>query len=640
MKARNNRGKKNEKAIGNISPITKEQNYKILSQQEKNICKIYLNIHSYGTGFFCKIPYPNEFTLLPVLITNNHVLNAEDIRINKKIVLSINDNKTKKELLIDDSRKAFTDKDIDITFIEIRPNIDKIKYFLDVDENINYENIEEIYKTKQIYIIQYPKGLYSSFSTGIVKKINDSNILHTCSTDVGSSGSPILCLLNYKVIGIHKGKANINFNQGIFIKKAISTFNNYYQSNFLYEVNILNLKKMNVGNQLNKNALKPTKDVYFNLNVNREPIFDNKLIKTNKFTNNLIKILNEISKKNEITYRNKEFPKEEEWRKKPKTSKDKKKGKNDIFAGYNYKKEKEFSSIENFYDNINEMDDINDKGSEDFIINNINHHKNNSNGLFISTLDNISLLSSNKVTKNIINNWNIENSPNNKSSNNKNKYIDVYHRFNTSESNNKYSNSIKKKYHCTLNSSKKNLFTGKKNKKQCFVYIKKKPSFFNNEYNRNKNIHNKNFESTEKFNISFKDNNLLHHKEKIDYDNNNFYINYHKKEMFIKNNKLNKKPEKNRPRSNNVNNRNVNIHSKDKNLNIKANYKNNINTIGNNEMCFHKIIKNNSKCIENYHTKEKIYFKRHYFLKKYYNICLRIPVKKACYMTRLIRQKF
>ena len=465
---------------------------------------------------------------------------------------------------------------------------------MDVDDNINYENIEDIYKTKQIYIIQYPKGLYSSFSTGIVKKINDSIILHTCSTDVGSSGSPILCLLNYKVIGIHKGKANNYCNQGIFIKKAISSFNNYYQIKTLNEANILNLKKMNVGNQLNKSALKPTKDDYFNLNVNIEPISHNKIIKTN---NTLTQVFNKKSKKNEITDRNKEFPKEEEWINKSKKSKDKKKGKSDISDGYNHKKE--------ISTNINEMDDINYTVSGNFITNNINHHKNNSNTLSNSSLDNTSLYSNN--TENIINNWNVENGTNNKNSNNNNnhKLIDVFHSIDISESNNKYFNSIKKKKcdFCTENNCKKNLFSGKIMKKQSFIYIKKKPLFFNPKHDKNKNIYNKNF-AVEMINNPFKDN-LLHHNEKIICPQINFYINNHKKEKFIKKNILYKKPEKNRSKSNNDNNGNVKINSKDKNLNIKANYMTTFNTIENNDICFHKIIKKNSMCGENYHTQKK-----------------------------------
>ena len=49
--------------------------------------------------------------------------------------------------------------------------------------------------------------------------INKYNIIHTCSTDDGSSGSPILNLKNNKVVGIHKGTPdetkNFNYNSCI-----------------------------------------------------------------------------------------------------------------------------------------------------------------------------------------------------------------------------------------------------------------------------------------------------------------------------------------------------------------------------------------------------------------------------------------
>ena len=44
-----------------------------------------------GTGFLCKIPFPNQFKLLPVLITNNHILNIDDIKNNKIINISFNE---------------------------------------------------------------------------------------------------------------------------------------------------------------------------------------------------------------------------------------------------------------------------------------------------------------------------------------------------------------------------------------------------------------------------------------------------------------------------------------------------------------------------------------------------------------------
>ena len=43
---------------------------------EKNIVKIKIGIEQ-GTGFFCKIPFPNKENMLPVLITNNHVISGD-----------------------------------------------------------------------------------------------------------------------------------------------------------------------------------------------------------------------------------------------------------------------------------------------------------------------------------------------------------------------------------------------------------------------------------------------------------------------------------------------------------------------------------------------------------------------------------
>ena len=76
---------------------------KIISNQaEKCLYKIKCNDNGTGTGFFCAIPFPNKYNLLPVLITNNHVIGKDDININKKINFSINDDENYFEILIDD----------------------------------------------------------------------------------------------------------------------------------------------------------------------------------------------------------------------------------------------------------------------------------------------------------------------------------------------------------------------------------------------------------------------------------------------------------------------------------------------------------------------------------------------------------
>ena len=98
---------------------------KILYQMENSICKIYHENGKTGTGFFCNIPLFDK--TLPFLITNNHVLNENDIKINKIIKITIN-NKVK-IIKIDEMRKKYTNKDLDITFIEIRPEKDNINNY-------------------------------------------------------------------------------------------------------------------------------------------------------------------------------------------------------------------------------------------------------------------------------------------------------------------------------------------------------------------------------------------------------------------------------------------------------------------------------------------------------------------------------
>ena len=216
-------------------PVSIEGTRKILFQMENSTCIIYPEDDNIGTGFFCKIPFHNN--CLPVLITNNHILDENDIKNNKIIKLSINGKV--KEIKIDNSRKKYTnpDKNIDITIIEIKPNEDGIgkNNFLELDEkNINKDkkNIEVENKMKSIYILHYPRGKLK-VSYGLIKNIIDNkSIYHYCNTDEGSSGSPILSLKTFKVIGIHCGSNNNNkIKYGTFIKYALDLFGQFNNNN-------------------------------------------------------------------------------------------------------------------------------------------------------------------------------------------------------------------------------------------------------------------------------------------------------------------------------------------------------------------------------------------------------------------------
>ena len=197
-----------QKLILNVPPMTAEELNNISMQIKNNaVCKILGKKGIVGTGFFCNIPYIEQQAFLPALITNNHVLNQDDLTGNQTIKLTFDDDKLIKLITLDESRITYTNEDIDITIIEVVPDIDNIyiNNFLEIDDNILSDNANQIYSQKPIYILQYPKGGKLSFSFGIVKMIYENEIEHLCSTEPGSSGSPILNLSNFKVIGVHKG---------------------------------------------------------------------------------------------------------------------------------------------------------------------------------------------------------------------------------------------------------------------------------------------------------------------------------------------------------------------------------------------------------------------------------------------------
>ena len=216
--------KYNEEKERDIKPIPKRLNKIINSQLEVNVCKIYINENERGTGFLCKIPFPDEFKLLPVLITNNHAINEEYFLKNKIIKISFNDDKIYKLLEIVPERKFYSNKTYDISIIEIFPNKDNLNKFLELDFNYDENEREE---NQKIYVLHYLNGNESCVSYGNIKDINEYEIEHTCSTENGSSGGPIILLETNKVIGVHKGsgKNKEDNNYGTLLKYPISEFN-------------------------------------------------------------------------------------------------------------------------------------------------------------------------------------------------------------------------------------------------------------------------------------------------------------------------------------------------------------------------------------------------------------------------------
>ena len=289
--------------VGYPNIISYECIKKIKEQMEKNICKINLG-KSQGTGFFCKLPFPDLNNMLPVLITNNHIINNELLyKNNEKFEIDIYNESELKEIDIN-NRIKYTNEEYDITIIEIKKE-DKINNYLELDEMIlndiiNNINKNKIYIKETIYIIQFPENKLS-VSYGIIENIYKDRIYnfnHKCSTKGGSSGSPILNI-NNKLIGIHKGGYNNKNNIGTFLNYPIKEFIQLYRKknelliqefNTKYELNIKdkNITELNLGfKNIGEEGLKELCKIEFKelkeLNLFGNNIWDIKVLEKVKF---------------------------------------------------------------------------------------------------------------------------------------------------------------------------------------------------------------------------------------------------------------------------------------------------------------------------------------------------------------------
>lgn len=201
-------------------PITIEETQKILEQMTNCICKV-KSKGIYGTGFFCRIRFLDN-TFIKVLTTSYQILDDHYFKENNEINLIINNQA--RIINLNKKRKIYSNKDFDLTLIEIKES-DKINDYFELDENIlSQENPKLFYENKTIYIIQYLNMEKASVSYGIFNDLIDSEIKHTCSIKPGSNCSPILNSMNNKIIGISKISEKNDNNKGIFLKVPINEF--------------------------------------------------------------------------------------------------------------------------------------------------------------------------------------------------------------------------------------------------------------------------------------------------------------------------------------------------------------------------------------------------------------------------------
>ena len=206
------------------------------------VCKIKCTNGKKGVGFFYKIPIKkNKNNFMPVLINDSQTLNEKDFDSNKNNEIKITLHNGE-EILIDESRKIYTNKEFEVTITEIKE--DEIKdnnIFSEIDK-IN-PNISDKPEKFLIYNLDYNNNndKMFNFSFCYLKEINkkNNNISEYENEDKDKEFPLGSLLFNLKgnIIGIHKQKDKEK-NFGILIKGLINEYINNFEE--LFETNINN----------------------------------------------------------------------------------------------------------------------------------------------------------------------------------------------------------------------------------------------------------------------------------------------------------------------------------------------------------------------------------------------------------------
>jgi hypothetical protein len=190
-------------------PITKTEISNLLNM-EKSMCKIIIEKcednqikKEKANGFFCEIE-KEDCPIKHALFTSNHILNEDNIKPGNIIKIEyFNESSYEEKIIkIDETRRVHTNKDYNYTCIEILPS-DGIENYFKIDP-ILFNDKKENLKNSDIFILQYPDDNELSFTYGKIKLLKEDDIIHTASTNEGTSGSPIIrrSKENY-IIGLH-----------------------------------------------------------------------------------------------------------------------------------------------------------------------------------------------------------------------------------------------------------------------------------------------------------------------------------------------------------------------------------------------------------------------------------------------------
>ena len=92
------------------------------------------------------------------MITNNHIIDSNYINNNKFILITLNNDKVDKTIKLNDKKIIYTNKEYDVTIIEIKPKEYDINSFMELEEKMFKKESYLFYNQESVYIIQYLNG--------------------------------------------------------------------------------------------------------------------------------------------------------------------------------------------------------------------------------------------------------------------------------------------------------------------------------------------------------------------------------------------------------------------------------------------------------------------------------------------------
>lgn len=153
-----------------------------------------------GSGFFCEMKINDE--KMKFLFTANHIFENSNMS-HFKIIWN------KKEIEIETkNRSIFKDVDLDYVCIELLESENMLKEFFQIYHKIENNEMSSLdnFIGQEIGDIQYPESNLS-IEFGKIEKFQNSLIVHSIPTSIGSSGSPLILIntIDLELIGIHTG---------------------------------------------------------------------------------------------------------------------------------------------------------------------------------------------------------------------------------------------------------------------------------------------------------------------------------------------------------------------------------------------------------------------------------------------------